>query len=86
MAHMAVDGKGFTNRPQMVQHNRRIDAAKSAAKAPAHKAASESDHETSQNEVSCPACGHSFDAGQVAASRDLPHGFSGGDMGGGTEF
>jgi C4-type Zn-finger protein len=50
------------------------------------KASSESDHETSQNEVSCPACGHSFDAGQVAASRDLPHGFSGGDMGGGTEF
>jgi hypothetical protein len=77
----------------MVQHNRRLEAGKQhgnqkvsvTSNQDGRNADSESDHDAS-SEVSCPACGHSFDAGQVAASRDLPHGFSGGDMGGGTEF
>ena len=92
MAYMANDKTHFTNRPQMVAHNSRLDAAKS--KKPSHTPIQshspaadvkhgESDH---SSEVTCPHCGGSFDAGEVAASRDLPHGFGVNTEGGENEF
>ena len=93
MAFKANDGTPFTNRPMARMYDIRTANKKGpqhgnqkvgvTPNQPGRNAHGESDHST---EVSCPACGHSFDAGEVAASRDLPHGFSGGDEGGDNEF
>jgi hypothetical protein len=76
MAHMASDGRGFTNRPQMKQHEARIAAGKQHgnqkvaidSNPSGPSAEHESDHTASH--VSCPHCGQSFDADEQLAGRD----------------
>ena len=96
MAFQANDGTPFTNRPMARMHDIRTANKKGpqhgnqkvgvTSNQPGRNAHGESDHDATAHEVSCPACGHSFDAGEVAASRDLPQGFSSNTEGGENEF
>lgn len=74
MAHLASDGTPFTNRPAMHSHNARM-ASKKPRVTPAdsnpkgRNADMESGHQA-EHDVTCPHCGSSFDAGEIAAGRD----------------
>lgn len=57
MAYKADDGKEFTNRPMMTQHNSRM----AASKAKPHAKDPSKDESSSHEQVSCPSCGAKFE-------------------------
>lgn len=73
MAHQASDGTQYTNRPAAMRHTARM-----ASKKPSHTSITPNPHDTADMEsghdagsqVTCPSCGSSFDAGEIAAGRD----------------